>query len=115
MKIKWNKKYTTIATYALIVIALTVLFVVFVFRFDSFSNGFSWIGTVAAPIICGVVIAYVINPLVMWIELTFFHKLIEDPPPEKNIVMQKLEPEEERDIIRRNAEEILKIYGGLEK
>lgn len=91
MKIKWNKKYTTIATYALIVIALTVLFVVFVFRFDSFSHGFSWIGTVAAPIICGVVIAYVINPLVMWIERTFFHKLIEDPPPEKNIVMQKLE------------------------
>lgn len=91
MKIKWNKKYTTIATYALIVIALAVLFVVFVFRFDSFSNGFSWIGTVAAPIICGVVIAYVINPLVMWIERTFFHKLIEDPPPEKNIVMQKLE------------------------
>ncbi len=91
MKIKWNKKYTTIATYALIVIALAVLFVVFVFRFDSFSHGFSWIGTVAAPIICGVVIAYVINPLVMWIERTIFHKLIEDSPPEKNIVMQKLE------------------------
>lgn len=90
LKIKWNKKYTTIATYALIVIALAVLFVVFVFRFDSFSNGFSWIGTVAAPIICGIVIAYVINPLVMWIERTFFHKLTEDPPPEMNIVMQKL-------------------------
>ena len=90
MKIKWNKKYTTIATYALVVIALTVLFIVFVFRFDSFSKGFSWIGTVAAPIICGVVIAYIINPLVMWIERTFFRKLVNDPPPEKNIVMQKL-------------------------
>jgi len=30
-------------------------------------------------------------------------------------VSEKLEPEEVRDIIRRNAEEILKIYGGLEK
>lgn len=90
LKIKWNKKYTTIATYALVVIALTVLFIVFVFRFDSFSKGFSWIGTVAAPIICGVVIAYIINPLVMWIERTFFRKLVNDPPPEKNIVMQKL-------------------------
>lgn len=90
MKIKWNKKYTTIATYTLIVIALAVLFVVFVFRFDSFSKGFSWIGTVAAPIICGIVIAYVINPLVMWIERTFFRKLTEGTPPEKNIVMQKL-------------------------
>ena len=90
MKIKWNKKYTTVATYAFIVIALAVLFVVFVFRFDSFSKGFSWIGTVAAPIICGIVIAYVINPLVMWIERTFFRKLVEGTPPEKNIVMQKL-------------------------
>ncbi len=90
MKIKWNKKYTTVAVYALIVIALAVLFVVFVFRFDSFSKGFSWIGTVAAPIICGFVIAYVMNPLVMWIERVFFRKLVNDPPPEKNIVMQKL-------------------------
>ena len=90
MKIKWNKKYTTISVYALIVIALAVLFVVFVFRFDSFSKGFSWIGEVAAPIICGVVIAYIISPLTSWIERTFFKKLINDPPPEKNLVMQKL-------------------------
>lgn len=71
-------------------IALAVLFVVFVFRFDSFSKGFSWIGEVAAPIICGVVIAYIISPLTSWIERTFFKKLINDPPPEKNLVMQKL-------------------------
>lgn len=90
MKIKWNKKYTTVATYAFIVIALAVLFVVFVFRFDSFSNGFSWIGNVAAPIICGLAIAYIINPLVMWIERTFFKKLTEGAPPEKNLVMRKL-------------------------
>ena len=90
LKIKWNKKYTTIATYALAVIALAVLFVVFVFRFESFSQGFSWIGTVAAPLICGIVIAYVINPLVMWIENTFFSRLVKEAPPEKNIVMQKI-------------------------
>lgn len=71
-------------------IALAVLFVVFVFRFDSFSKGFSWIGEVAAPIICGVVIAYIISPLTSWIERTFFKKLINDLPPEKNLVMQKL-------------------------
>ena len=29
--------------------------------------------------------------------------------------VEVLEPEEVRDIIRRNAEEILKIYGGLGK
>lgn len=90
MKVRWNKKYTTIASYALIVIALAVLFVVFVFKFDSFRQGFSWIGEVAAPIICGLVIAYIVNPLMVWIETHLFKKLVNDPPPEKNIVMQKL-------------------------
>lgn len=90
MKIKWNKKYTTVAVYALIVIVVAVLFVVFVFKFDSFAQGFSWIGAVAAPIICGIVIAYIVNPLVMWIERTLFRKLKNDPPPEQGIVMKKL-------------------------
>lgn len=90
MKVNWNKKYTTIAVYSLIVIAVAVLFVVFVFKFDSFAKGFSWIGDVAAPLICGIVIAYIVNPLMMWIERTFFKKLTNDPPPEKGIVMKKL-------------------------
>lgn len=90
MKVRWNKKYTTIAVYSLIVIALAVLFVVFVFKFDSFKQGFSWIGEVAAPIICGVVIAFIVNPLMVWIEKTFFRKLTTEPPTGKNPVMQKL-------------------------
>lgn len=90
MRIKWNKKYTTIAVYSLVVIVLAVLFVVFVFKFDSFAKGFSWIGEVAAPLICGIVIAYIINPLMMWLERICFKKLINDPPPEKNVVMRKL-------------------------
>lgn len=91
MKINWNKKYTTVAVYSLLVIAVAVLFVVFVFKFDSFKQGFSWIGAVSAPLIVGIVIAYIVNPLMMWIERTFFKKLIEDPPPEKGIVLKKLE------------------------
>ncbi len=90
MKVNWNKKYTTVAVYSLIVIAVAVLFVVFVFKFDSFAQGFSWIGEVAAPLIIGIVVAYIVNPLMMWIERTFFKKLKDDPPPEKGIVMKKL-------------------------
>lgn len=75
MKINWNKKYTTIAIYSLIVLAAAVLFVVFVFKFDSISTGFSWIGAVAAPVICGVVIAYILNPLMMLLENKLFGKL----------------------------------------
>lgn len=90
MKVNWNKKYTTISIYALAVIALTVLFVRFSFKFEDFANTFSWVGGVAAPIICGVVIAYVLNPLMMYIENKIFRRLKEGRPPEENIVMRKL-------------------------
>ncbi len=90
MKLNWNRKYTTIAAYCLIVIAVAVLFVVFVFKFDSFANGFSWIGAVAAPIICGIVIAYILNPLMMLFENKVFRKLKETAPPAEGIVMKQL-------------------------
>lgn len=90
MKLNWNRKYTTIAAYCLIVIAVTVLFVVFVFKFDSFANGFSWIGAVAAPIICGIVIAYILNPLMMLFENKVFRKLKETAPPAEGIVMKQI-------------------------
>ncbi len=75
IRLEWNKKYTTIAAYALIVIVLAILFVVFIFKYDSFANGFSWLGEVVAPIVIGICIAYVINPLVMWFENRVFNKL----------------------------------------
>lgn len=90
MKVNWNRKYTTIAVYALLVIAIAVLFVVFVFRFEEFSKKISWVGGVAAPIICGIAIAYILNPLMMYFERKFFRKLKEEPPPNENIVIQKL-------------------------
>ena len=90
MKVNWNKKYTTIAVYTLAVIALAVLFVVFVFKFEDFTKTFSWVGGVAAPIICGIVIAYVLNPLMMYLENKVFYRIKEGRPPEQNIVMRKL-------------------------
>lgn len=89
-KFNWNKKYTTISMYCLGVIALSVLFVVFVFKFDSFAAGFSWVGSVSAPIICGICIAYILNPLVKWIENKFFRKLRDGKPPKRGIVMKTL-------------------------
>lgn len=78
IRLDWNKKYTTIATYALIVVILAILFVVFIFKYESIANGFSWISDVVAPIVIGVAFAYVINPLVMWFEDRVFHKLKDD-------------------------------------
>ncbi len=90
MKVNWNRKYTTIAVYALLVIALAALFVIFLWRFDSITKGFSWVGSVASPVICGVVIAYILNPLMMYFENRIFRKLKYSEPPEENLVMRKL-------------------------
>jgi len=90
MKVNWNKKYTTIAVYALLVIALAVLFVVFVFRFEEFKSGFSWVGGVAAPVIIGIVIAYILNPLMMYFENKLFRKLKEGKPADENLVVHTL-------------------------
>lgn len=74
MKINWNRKYTTIAVYALSVIIVSILFVVCVFKFDSFKQTFSWVGSIAAPLIWGIVIAYILNPLMMYLENKIFGK-----------------------------------------
>lgn len=90
MKIDWNRKYTTVAAYSLITIVLGVLFVVFVFKFDEIRESVSWIWGVVAPIICGLIIAYILNPLMMFLENKVFRKIKDVPPPEENIVMKKI-------------------------
>ena len=90
MKINWNRKYTTVAVYALTVIIISVLFVVFVFKFDSFMQTFSWVGQIGAPVIAGVIIAFILNPLMMWLETKIFGKFKETRPKKQNIVVRKL-------------------------
>lgn len=104
LKIEWNKKYTTVAVYSLIVIAVAVLFVVFVFRFESFADGFSWVGSVVAPVICGLIIAYVLNPLMMYFENKFFKKL--KNPTEKIAADVKRTPDAETSKIEKIKEKV---------
>lgn len=68
MRVDFNKKYTTIAVYTVITFAVCLLLVVVVQEFDKISSGFKSFAKVIAPITWGIVIAYVINPVVMWSE-----------------------------------------------
>ncbi len=86
------------------------MFVVFIFKFDSFASGFSWIGEIIAPITIGIVIAYIVNPLVMTFENKVFAKLRDggiykidptDPKSEKRI--------EKKKRIRQNAAKALSV------
>ncbi|MBO4216744.1 MAG: AI-2E family transporter [Clostridia bacterium] len=74
MKVTWNKKYTTIAVYACIVILFAVL-CCFFFLGNSDLGGYlkSFI-SVFSPILYGVLFAYLLNPILRFFETNVFKK-----------------------------------------
>lgn len=78
LKLQWNKKYTTIAVYACIVILFTIMLVNFMIRQGTFDGIFTLIGDVIAPIVYGLVIAYILNPIMRFFEKKVFRKIHPD-------------------------------------
>ena len=65
MKIMPNKKYNTIALYAALVIAVNVLLIVAILKFSAITSFFGMLTTVLMPVIWGLVIAFLMNPLMV--------------------------------------------------
>ena len=68
MKINWNKKYTTIAVYAFIVICLSIAFANILSQIDLFTSKMQQIMGVFHPFIIGFVIAYLLNFILKFYE-----------------------------------------------
>ena len=66
VKIDWNRKYSTIAVYAFLVIASSILFFLIMSGLDGFLNAIGRYMSILYPFIYGFVIAYVINFLVVF-------------------------------------------------
>lgn len=75
MKINWDKKYTTIAAYALIVICLSIIFANILSQMDAFTGKISEIMGVFQPFIIGFVIAYLVNFILKFYENKLLKKL----------------------------------------
>lgn len=75
MKIEWNKRYTTIAIYAFLVIFFVTAFVFFLLDFDSFWNTASKFLSVFNPIFCGIGITYLLSPFLRFFENRVFSGL----------------------------------------
>lgn len=69
MKFKFNTKYNTIAFYAVTVFAICMLLVLLCFKLDSFVGILRKIFTAIAPVTWGIVISYLLWPLVRKIEV----------------------------------------------
>lgn len=72
MKINWNKKYTTIAVYCCIVIFITMLLASMMLNIGNAKDKIFNFLTIFNPIIYGFVIAFLVNPIMRFIENKVF-------------------------------------------
>lgn len=68
MKIKWNEKYTTISVYTILTFVVCILIFGIIFNFTAIAGWIKTILDATAPLIWGLIIAYLLNPVMMWIE-----------------------------------------------
>lgn len=68
MKIQWNKRYTTISIYAILVVFVSLVFYKFIGNWEETKVFFRSTLSTLSPFIIGFLIAYFINPLVVWFE-----------------------------------------------
>ena len=68
MKIFTDKKYNSITFYVLLIIAISLLMIVCIFKFDKILMVLSKLIDVLMPLIWGFAIAYLLNPIMKLIE-----------------------------------------------
>ena len=78
MKLDFNRKYTTIAVYAFLVIAAGLLFQNIVNDFPPLTRYFNKIGDLLLPFVVGGALAYILNPILNWIEMKLFPVIFRD-------------------------------------
>ncbi len=72
MKIEWNKKYTTIAAYTLIVLVIGVLLYQVLNNFLYFRDILQVVFNLLVPFVYGFSFAYIFNPILNWFEKKVF-------------------------------------------
>lgn len=68
MKINWNTKYNTISVYTILTFTACLIVYAILFNFTIVGRIIKTSFSVAAPITWGIVIAYLVNPIMMWTE-----------------------------------------------
>lgn len=72
MGIQWNKKYTTIAVYSLIVIIISLIFNNIISEVDNFFSNTKYLLAIFQPFLIGFVIAYLLNFILRFYENNIF-------------------------------------------
>ncbi len=85
MKIEYNHKYATVSFYAVVTFAICLLLVVVVQKNAVISGALASFAKVIAPVTWGIVIAYIVNPLMKFFERVF-SKCFERNKPRSKLV-----------------------------
>ena len=78
MKLDFNKKYTTIAVYAFLVIAASITFFYLINEHTTVSRVLGMVFNLMMPFIYGAALAYILNPILNWLERKVFPKIFRD-------------------------------------
>lgn len=68
MKINWNEKYTTVSVYTVITFTACIVVYAFIINFTGIGGIIHTVLDVTSPVIWGLIIAYLLNPVMKWIE-----------------------------------------------
>ena len=80
IKIDWNSKYTTVSVYTVLTFAACIIVYAVLINFTASGNILKSFFSAIAPIIWGMIIAYVMNPVMMWSE-KYIKKVTEKKKP----------------------------------
>ncbi len=82
MKIKFNRKMITTGIVAFLVIAASICFYYLIFRSEAFSAKINAFFSILSPVIYGIIIAYLLTPIVNYIERRLLTPLFTRKVPE---------------------------------
>ncbi|BFL47371.1 AI-2E family transporter [Lactonifactor longoviformis] len=85
MKFRWDNKYLHWGITAFLVICASLLFYFGIFHMNTLLHGIHIIKNIMMPVICGAVIAYLLSPIVNFLE----HKCIFEPLERKKISLNR--------------------------
>lgn len=75
MKVKWSKKYVSAGITAFLVVAASILFLLFLLKIDAVVKWIGMILSILMPIILGLAFAYLLNPVQNFFENVCYRRL----------------------------------------
>ena len=89
-KFESNRKYFTICIYALVTIIAASIFICLIANFGDVKLWFKGLANILSPFIAAFLIAFILNPLVCWLEVQLFQKLLHLEKPRLRVVLSIL-------------------------